>query len=309
MADDAKVQEQAAGAEGEVMDWSEYQDQMNDVFQIDDHEKESFQKVLGTLAKLALDKSGQGAVSSNAKKAVKELISGIDKLLSAQMNEVLHAPELTKLEGAWRGLSYLVKNTETSESLKIRVMSIKKEELSDVLADYEGENEYMTSPIFRKLYTEEYSQFGGAPYGCVIGDYEFTHHTTDVQLLRNMSKIASAAHAPFLASVGPGLFRMKTWEQLPNPQDLEKIVSSAAYATWNGFRESEEAKYVGLTMPRVLSRLPYADDDGRVKGFRFNEEIEGLARELHLDEFRLCSWRKHQPEPGRVRFRHANSRS
>ncbi|MDW3224248.1 MAG: type VI secretion system contractile sheath large subunit [Paracoccaceae bacterium] len=274
MADDAKLEEQAGGAE-QTLDFSEYTGQLEEAFRLDDAEKASFQKMLGTLARLAMDESGKSAVSSNAKKAVKELIAGIDTLLTAQMNEVLHAPEITRLEGAWRGLNYLVKNTSTSEKLKIRVMSIKKEELGETLADFEGENEYMTSPIFRKLYTEEYSQFGGEPYGCILGDYEFDHNATDVQLLRNMAKVSASAHAPFFAAAGPKLFRMNTWEELPNPQDLEKIVSNAAYATWNGFREKDEAKYIGLTMPRVLSRLPYSEEDGRVKGFRFNEEIEG----------------------------------
>lgn len=273
--EEAKREAESDAAEAEEIDFSDFSEQLETAFRIQEDEKDDFKGLLGTLAKVAMDKSGTSAVSSNAKKAVKELIAGIDKMLTAQMNEVLHAPEVTKMEGAWRGLNYLVKNTETSEKLKIRVMSIKKEELSDTLADFEGENEYMTSPIFRKLYTEEYSQFGGEPYGCIIGDYEFTQHPTDVQTLRNMSKISAAAHAPFIAAAGPNLFRMQTWQELPNPQDLEKIVSNAAYATWNGFRMSEDAKYVGLTMPRVLSRLPYSDDDGRVKDFTFNEDVAG----------------------------------
>lgn len=274
MSDTEKLAEKPK-AEADEVDFSAFRDQLQTAFRLEDEEKKGFDKILGTLSKLAMDRSDQEPVSSNAKKAVKELIAGIDKLLTTQMNEVLHAPELTKMEGAWRGLNYLIKNTETSEKLKIRVMSVKKEELSDILEEYEGENEYMTSPIFRKLYTEEYSQFGGEPYGCVIGDYEFSHHPTDVQTMRNIAKVSAAAHAPFFAAAGPKLFRMETWEELPNPQDLEKIVSNAAYATWNGFRMSEDAKYLGLCMPRVLSRLPYSEDDGRVKGFSFNEDVGG----------------------------------
>lgn len=264
-----------AKAEEEGVTWDGFESQLEESFSIDELEKSSFQKLLLSLAETASKRSGTQPVPSNAKKAVKELMAGIDQLVTAQMNEILHAPEVTKVEGAWRGLHYLIKNTATDEKLRIRVMCIKKEELSDTLADFEGENEYTQSPIFKKLYTEEYSQFGGAPYGVVISDFEFTHHATDVQTLKNMAKIAAACHAPFIAAAGPKLFRMETWQQLPNPQDLEKVVSSATHASWNSLRMSEDAKYIGLTMPRVLSRLPYTEDDGKVKGYKFNEDVGG----------------------------------
>ena len=163
---------------------------------------------------------------------------------------LFRSPEVRKIEGSWRGLHYLVNNTETDQKLKIRVLNIAKDDLADHLEDYEGQM-WDQSPVFKKIYSDEYSMFGGEPFGAIVGDYEFSHKPKDVSLLRNISGICASAHAPFVAAAAPQLFRMESWQELPNPQDLEQIVSSPDYASWQSLRESEDARYIGLAMPRV----------------------------------------------------------
>ena len=272
----ADAQEKAAGgaAEAQALDFGEFESLLEKDFRVKDSESEKLKALVSNLALAATEKAGQATISGNAIKSIKSLIAGIDSLLTAQMNEILHAPEIREIEGTWRGLHYLVNNTETDQKLKIRVMNIKKGELADILEDYEGQM-WDQSPIFKKLYTEEYSMFGGEPYGAIIGAYEFSHRPKDVGLLRNISGIAASAHAPFIAAAAPQLFRMESWQELPNPQDLQQIVSSPDYASWQSLRESEDARYIGLTMPRVLARLPYGPDTVPVKGFAFQEELDG----------------------------------
>lgn len=272
----ADAQEKAAGgaAEAQALDFGEFESLLEKDFRVKDSESEKLKALVSNLALAATEKAGQATISGNAIKSIKSLIAGIDSLLTAQMNEILHAPEVREIEGTWRGLHYLVNNTETDQKLKIRVMNIKKGELADILEDYEGQM-WDQSPIFKKLYTEEYSMFGGEPYGAIIGAYEFSHKPKDVGLLRSISGIAASAHAPFIAAAAPQLFRMESWQELPNPQDLQQIVSSPDYASWQSLRESEDARYLGLTMPRVLARLPYGSDTVPVKGFAFEEELDG----------------------------------
>ncbi|PWJ16561.1 type VI secretion system contractile sheath large subunit [Jannaschia seohaensis] len=264
----------AAVAEAEALDLGEFSELLEKDFRVKDEEGDKLKGLVSNLAVAAKERSGTATLSGNAVKSIKSLIAGIDEILSEQMNEILHAPAVSKMEGSWRGLHYLVNNTETDQKLKIRVLNISKDELSDQLEDYEGQM-WDQSPIFKKLYTDEYSMFGGEPFGAIIGDYEFSHKPKDVNLLRNMSGIAASAHAPFIAAVAPQLFRMESWQELPNPQDLEQIVSSPDYASWQSLRESEDARYIGLAMPRVLGRLPYGADTVPVKGFDFEETIDG----------------------------------
>ena len=164
------------------------------------------------------------------------------------------------------------------------------------------------SPIFKKVYTDEYSMFGGEPFGCLIGAYEFSNHPKDVGLLRNISGICASAHTPFIAAASPRLFRMDSWQELPNPQDLQQIVSNPAYASWQSLRESEDSRYIGLTMPRVLARLPYGAETVPVKGFAFEEEVAGRPRQVRLDERRLPDGRQHQPQPQALRLGHPDPR-
>ncbi len=273
MAEEKQAAE-AGVAEAEALDLGEFSELLEKDFRVKDSESEKLQQLVRTLALAAQEKSGTATISGNAIKSIKSLIAGLDQMLTTQMNEVLHCPEVREIEGTWRGLHYLVNNTETDQKLKIRVMNIKKDELADHLEDYEGQM-WDQSDVFKKLYTDEYSMFGGEPFGAVIGAYEFSHKPKDVGLLRNMSGICASAHAPFIAAAAPQLFRMESWQELPNPQDLEQIVSSPDYASWQSLRESEDARYIGLTMPRVLARLPYGAETVPVKGFDFEEEIDG----------------------------------
>jgi len=186
----------------------------------------------------------------------------------------MHAPEVREMEGTWRGLHYLVNNTETDKKMQIKVLNISKDELAETLEDFEGQM-WDQSPIFKKVYTEGYGMFGGEPFGALVGSYEFSNHPKDVGLLQNLAGVCASAHTPFIAAADPKLFRMDSWQELPNPQDLEQIVSSPDYASWQSLREHEDARYIGLTMPRVLARLPYGADTVPVKGFSFEEEVAG----------------------------------
>ncbi len=264
----------AGAAEAQSIDLGEFSDLLEKDFRVKEDEGAKLQKLVQNLALAATERSGTAVISGNAVKSIKSLIAGIDSLLTTQMNEIMHCQELRDIEGTWRGLHYLVNNTETDQKLKIRVVNITKDQLADQLEDFEGQM-WDQSPAFKKLYTEEYSMFGGEPYGAIIGAYEFSHHPRDVSLLRNMSGICASAHAPFIAAAAPQLFRMESWQELPNPQDLQQIVSSPSYASWQSLRESEDARYIGLTMPRVLARLPYGAATTPVKGFAFEEQLDG----------------------------------
>jgi len=265
---------QTAGAEATAVDLGEYMEHLEKDFRVTKDDSSRLQELVRTLALAAQAQSGTTAISSNAVKAIKQLVAGIDQILTAQMNEVLHAPEVRRMEGTWRGLWHLVNNTETDQKLKIRVMNITKEDLGDMLQDYEGAL-WDQSPFFRRIYSEEYSTLGGEPFGTLVGDYEFSNAPGDVRMLRNLSGICASAHAPFIAAASPRLFRMESWQELPNPQDLAQIASGAAYASWQSLREEEDTRYVGLTMPRVLARLPYGADTVPVKGFAFEEDTRG----------------------------------
>ena len=213
-------------------------------------------------------------ISDDAIKSIHAMIAVIDKKLTDQVNEILHHADFKKIEGAWRGLHHLVNNTETDEMLKIRVLNISKSELGKTLSRFEG-TAWDQSPVFRQVYTHEYSQFGGEPFGCLVGDYEFDNSPPDVAMLRNIAQISAAAHAPFVAAAGPSLFGMETWQELMNPRDLTKITLTPEHAGWNSLRGSEDSRYIALAMPRVLARLPYGAKTDPVEGFDFEEDIDG----------------------------------
>ncbi|MEM7022254.1 MAG: type VI secretion system contractile sheath large subunit [Pseudomonadota bacterium] len=225
-----------------------------------------------TLAEQAL--ADTALVSDDAIKSIQAMIAAIDHKLTDQVNQILHHEDFKKLEGAWRGLSYLVNSTETDEMLKLRVMNLSKAELGKTLARYEG-TAWDQSPIFKQVYTHEYSQFGGEPFGCMVGDYEFDNSPGDVALLRNMAQVSAAAHAPFVSAAGPTVFGMETWQELMNPRDLTKITLTPEHAAWNSLRESEDSRYLALAMPRVLARLPYGAKTDPVDGFDFEEDVAG----------------------------------
>src|SRR5688572_10504666 len=222
-----------------------------------------------TLAEQALREST--VVSDDVIGTIKAIIAEIDQKLTEQINLILHSERFQQVESAWRGLSYLVNNTETDEQLKIRVMNISKKDLGKNLKKYKGAA-WDQSPMFKKLYEQEYGQLGGEPYGCLVGDYHFDHTPGDVELLGQIAQIAAASHAPFIAGAGPALMGMDSWQELANPRDLAKIFSAPDYAAWRSLRDADDSKYIGLAMPRFLSRLPYGAKTNPVEEFDFEEE-------------------------------------
>jgi type VI secretion system protein ImpC len=231
--------------------------------------RSAVEQAVQTLAQQALSQTT--LISSDVIGSIEAMIAELDKRMSEQLNHILHHPEFQQLESAWRGLHYMVNNTETDEMLKIRVMNISKAELGKTLKRYKG-TAWDQSPIFKKVYEEEYGQFGGEPIGCLMGDYYFDQSAPDVELLGEMSKVAASAHAPFIAAASPSLMQMGSWQELANPRDLTKIFSTPEYAAWRSLRESEDARYLGLAMPRFLSRLPYGAKTNPVEEFNFEEE-------------------------------------
>jgi type VI secretion system protein ImpC len=219
-------------------------------------------------------------VSGDSLRTIQAMIAALDKKLSEQVNLILHHPEYQKMEGAWRGLHYLVNNTETDQMLKIRVMNITKNELGRTLEKFEGAA-WDQSPVFKKVYTEEYSMFGGEPFGCLVGDYHFDNSPQDVALLGNMANICAAGHAPFIAGASPSLFNMDSWQELMNPRDLTKITGTPAYAKWNSLRKNEDSRYIGLAMPRVLARMPYGAKTKPIEAFDFEEDVSGTDHQRY----------------------------
>jgi type VI secretion system protein ImpC len=259
--------------QAEVLAPDEFSQLLKREFRPRDQEAEGrVERAVRTLAEQAL--SDANLISGDVVRSIQALIAAIDRKLSEQVNEVLHHPDLQAMEGAWRGLHYLVNNTETDEMLKIKVFNISKNELAKTLEKFEG-TAWDQSPVFKKIYTEEYSMFGGEPYGCLVGDYYFDNHPKDVALLNNLAKVSAASHTPFISAAGPSLFNMESWQELMNPRDLTKIVSTPDYAPWNSLRESDDSRYIGLAMPRVLARLPYGARTNPVEAFAFEEATDG----------------------------------
>lgn len=220
--------------------------------------------------------SQQTRVSRDVVLTVESLIAEIDAKISLQVNHILHHPEFQKLESAWRGLSYLIDNSEENEQLKVRVINVSKDELTRELRRYRGAA-WDQSPIFKQIYEHEYGQFGGEPFGCLIGDFEFDHSQQSVSLLTEMAKIAAAAHCPFISAASPSLMQMNNWNELANPRDIGKIFTTPEYAAWRSLRESNDSRYLVLTMPRFLSRLPYGMKTNPVEAFSFEENVRPEA--------------------------------
>jgi len=225
-----------------------------------DEERKAGREWLTTLVQEVMDE--QITVSSNTGKMLKARIAELDEQISLQLNEVLHAPAFQKMEGAWRGLHYLVQQSETSTMLKLKLMNISKDDLLTNLTDA---TEFDQSDIFKKVYEEEFGTLGGHPFGALVGDYEFTRHPQDIALLENMSNVAAAAHAPFVTGANPSLFNLQSYSELGTPRDLAKVFDSDAYISWNQFRQSEDSRYVGLCLPHVLMRLPYGKETEPIK--------------------------------------------
>jgi type VI secretion system protein ImpC len=222
---------------------------------------------------------GTMTISKDTEAMINARIAQIDKLISDQLNEVMHAEEFQKLEGSWRGLHYLVSKSETGERMKIRVMNVNKK---DLLKDMEKASEFDQSAMFKKIYEEEFGMFGGASYGALIGDYEFGNHPQDMALLEKMSQVAAAAHAPFISAAGSSLFNLDSFTELGNPRDLSKIFQSVEYAKWRSFRDSEDSRYVSLCVPHILMRQPYGKANVPVEAFDFEESVDGTDHSKYL---------------------------
>jgi type VI secretion system protein ImpC len=234
-----------------------------------DEAKEAVQSAVRALAEQALSQTK--LISGDVVKSIESIIAELDTKLSEQINLIMHTPDFQKLEGAWRGLHYLVNNTETDEMLKIRVLNISKQDLGKTLKRYKGTS-WDQSPLFKSIYEAEYGQFGGEPFGCLVGDYYFDHGPPDVELLSEMAKVSAAAHCPFIAGASPTAMQMGSWQELANPRDLTKIFTTPEYAAWRSLRESEDSRYIGLAMPRFLARLPYGAKTDPVEEFNFEED-------------------------------------
>ncbi len=242
-----------------------------------DTQKEWAKDVLGEFVKQIM--AGEMVVSKDTEVMINARIAQIDKLISKQLNEVMHNPEFQKLEASWRGLFYLVNQTETGDTLRIKVMNVSKK---DLLKDMEKASEFDQSTLFKKIYEEEFGMFGGAPFGALIGDYEFGNHPQDLALLEKVSEVAAAAHAPFVSAASSTLFNLDSFTDLGSPRDLAKIFQTVEYAKWKSFRDSEDARYVALAVPHILMRLPYGQANVPVEGFNYEEDVDGTDHSKYL---------------------------
>jgi type VI secretion system protein ImpC len=222
---------------------------------------------------LAYSQRNKVPLRDDVLQTIQQLVAELDRKISQQLTAVMHSDRFQRLEGAWRGLHYLVSNTDTSTDLKIRALNVSKLELGRTLRRFKGVV-WDQSPIFKKVYEQEFGQFGGEPFGCLVGDYEFEHSPQDVALLTEMSKIAAASHSPFIAAASPGLLQMDGWNELANPRDVSKIFTANEYASWRRLRESNDSRYLALTLPRFLARLPYGPKTHPVDEFGFEEAVD-----------------------------------
>lgn len=223
----------------------------------------------------------QGAmtVSKDTETTINARLAQIDKLISAQLNEILHHPQFQKLEASWRGLKYLLDQSETNDMMKVKILNATKREL---LRDLQLAAEFDQSAFFKKVYEEEFGVFGGAPFGALIGDFEFGRGPEDIELLERISQVAASAHAPFLSAGSADLLNLESFTQIGGVRDMGKIFDSTEYAKWKSFRQSEDSRYVGLAMPHVLMRLPYGRDTKQVEAFNYEEGVDGADHKKYL---------------------------
>lgn len=268
-----ETQQDAGAAEGALSELDEFSQVLKQNFKPrSDGAAKEVESAVSTLVAEAM--ADQSVVADDIIDTIDAMIAKLDEKLSAQVNEIIHHEEYQKLEASWRGLAYTVNNSETDASLKVQVMNVSKPELERELRSYPGAK-WDQSPLFKKIYEAEFGQLGGQPYGAIVGDFYFDHSPADVRLLRDMGKIAAASHAPFISSAAPTLLGMDSWTELNNPRDLSTVFDTPEYAAWHSLRESENSRYVALTLPRVLSREPYGQNSLPVEEFNFEEETDG----------------------------------
>lgn len=269
----------AEALNAETVEMSDFEKLLNQEFKPkSDEANMAVQSAVKTLVGQALE--NVALVSDNSIKTIQGIIAELDKKLSAQVNAIIHHEKFQQLESAWRGLSYLVNNTQTSERQKIRVLNVSKKDLAKSLKKFKG-TAWDQSPMFKALYEAEYGTAGGEPFGCLIGDYYFNQTAPDIEMLKGISQIAAAAHMPFISAADPSIMNFESWQELSNPRDISKIFGTPEYAAWRSFRESEDSRYVALTMPRVLSRMPYGEKTNPVEEFGFEEDTGKGASEKY----------------------------
>jgi type VI secretion system protein ImpC len=223
---------------------------------------------------------GTVVVSENLSVTLDARVAELDRLISEQLSEVMHHPDFQRLESTWTGLHYLCKHTSTGSMMKIKVFNANKKEL---IKDFKTAIDFDQSALFKKVYEEEFGTFGGAPFGTLIGDFEISRQPEDMYFVEQMSHVAAAAHAPFISAASPEMFGIEGFTDLGKPRDMSKVFDTVEYAKWKSFRESEDSRYVGLTVPRFLGRLPYNPKDGTtVDGFNFVEDVDGSNHSKYL---------------------------
>lgn len=234
--------------------------------------------IIGELVREVMQ--GTVVVSDNLSITLDARVAEIDRLISAQLSEVMHNAEFQKLESSWTGLHYLCKQTSTGAGMKIQVFNATKKEL---VRDFKTAVDFDQSALFKKVYEEEFGTFGGAPFGTLLGDFEITRNAEDMYFVEQMAHVAAAAHAPFISAASPELFGLESYAELGRPRDLSKVFDTVDYAKWQSFRECEDSRYVGLTVPRFLGRLPFDPKDGNtVEGFNFVEDVDGTDHSKYL---------------------------
>ena len=242
-----------------------------------DDQKQQSRSQIATLVDEVM--KGELKFSEDFETTVNARIAEIDQLLSSQLNEIMHTEEFQKLEGSWRGLHYLVHQSETSTMLKIKVLNASKDEIKN---DLRRATEFDQSGLFKKVYEEEFGTLGGDPFGALVGDYEFSNHPQDVAMLGKISNVAAAAHAPFFSAANSELFNLDSFTDLGTPRDLANIFDTVEYSGWKSFRESEDSRYVGLCLPHILMRLPYGPETDPVESFNFVEDVDGKDHGKYL---------------------------
>ena len=280
MAEEKKEQKVAQAAEAVAIEPTDFDKLLKKEFKPkNEHARDAISSAVRTLAEQALSETT--LVSDDSVTTIEAIIAEIDKKLSEQINMIMHHEDFKALEGSWRGLHHLVNNTETDETLKIRVLNLSKKDLAKTIKKYKG-TAWDQSPLFKKLYEEEYGSPGGEPYGCLVGDYYFDHSPPDVEILNGVAQISAASHSPFISAAAPTLMNMDSWQELSNPRDLTKIFQTADYAPWRSLRDSDDSRYVALTMPRFLGRLPYGAKTNPCEEFDFEEDTSGGDHSKYL---------------------------
>ncbi|MDR7192647.1 type VI secretion system contractile sheath large subunit [Luteimonas terrae] len=243
-----------------------------------DQERSRARDIISELAREVLD--GTVVVSDNLNLTLDARVAELDRLISDQLSAIMHAPEFQKLESTWRGLHYLCQQTSTGSQLKIKAFNAPQK---DLVRDFKSAIDFDQSALFKKVYEEEFGTFGGAPFGALIGDYQIGRQPEDMYFVEQMSHVAAAAHAPFISAASEDMFGLESFTDLGKPRDMAKIFDTVEYAKWKSFREGEDSRYVGLTLPRFLGRLPYNPKDGTtVEGFNFVEEVDALDHSKYL---------------------------